>query len=78
MPTTEELYQRLIAPGKRERGATAHIRAMKRSEHLVRAVVKKPVCKHYLKGQWTVYHTKSGKTMGKCGRCGCGFLIDPL
>lgn len=76
MPTTEELYQKHIAPGKREKDALRHTRSMAREGSVVRARAKTPVCKHYLKGEWTVHTTESGVKMGKCGGCNCGFPLN--
>jgi hypothetical protein len=69
MSTTEELYQRLVAPGKREKDALRHTRSM------ARVVSARATCKHYLKGEWTVHTTESGVKMGKCGGCNCGFPL---
>ncbi len=84
MPTTEELYQRLIAPTLAEDKAKEHFRKRRHEDKMAHkdSLVTEPEPDCLKNGHWPVKHTvtsaPNGKRYAKCGRCRAPFLLSSV
>ena len=80
MPTVDQLYASLGIEEKKRARMEAAVRRAEREEVGARPSCGKE-CRefgHYLKGQYAISTSPSGKTYAKCGRCGEGFLLPSV